>query len=84
MAISKKPKHENLDVEKLINKGGSVPTEKTSETTTPKIRLVQLRLTDDLLNEIDSIRNQFRGHPKPSRHSWILEAIIEKIDNNKG
>jgi hypothetical protein len=80
MAISKKPFIKNNDIDSLINKGGSVPSSQKIKASL-EVKLVQLRLTTDILDEIDEIRNAFRGHPKPSRHSWILNAIIEKIDS---
>lgn len=59
----------------LINKGGSVATHAEAAET---IKLVQLRIPDSGVSQIDAILATQR--PKPSRHSWILEAIYEKLD----
>jgi hypothetical protein len=46
----------------------------------PKIP-TQLRLSQEMLDEIDQLLNQRRL--KTSRHSWFLEAIFEKIEKEK-
>lgn len=96
MAITKKPTTQNKntgnieitedEIDSLIRKGGSVASSSiyNEETnSTPKIKLVQLRLPEPILMEIDSIRNRYKGHPKPSRHSWIMSAILSKIESEK-
>ncbi len=95
MAISKKPflnqgisknKITEEEIDNLIRKGGSPASTGTSNghgNGVPKIKLVQLRLPEDILTNIDSIRNNYKGYPKPSRHSWIMDAIISKIEENK-
>ena len=97
MAISKKPKPQNLEQENvseqeaavraIINKGGSVPRreendrdEQTNED--DKHRRVQLRLIPECVEMIDELRSQY-GFAKPSRHAWILDAIVEKINREK-
>lgn len=78
MAISRKPKKETevseAAIKAVIEKGGSVAQEKTE---TGKKNL-QLRLDEELIKKIDEDRKK-RAVP-PSRHSWILEAIFEKLD----
>lgn len=76
MAISSKPKGKQVDVDALINKGGSVPVKEAEQDTSTLIRL-QLRLAPEMLTRIDNARNRWGA--KPSRHFWILEAIAEKL-----
>jgi len=78
MAITRKPKAAGaaapVNVEELINRGGS-PGGKTSESTetTPVI----LRVPAAMLNQIDAL---VKAQPiKTPRHRWMLEALYEKI-----
>ncbi len=78
MSISRKPKEQSSKtseaaIQAVIEKGGSVAKLK-SET---QKKNVQLRLESELINQIDEIRK--RRSVSPSRHTWILEAIHEKI-----
>ena len=78
MAISRKPKalpdQEKVDVDALINKGGSIASEPRS----PKaVSQVQLRVPSDLLAQVDAAVQQ---RPiKTPRHTWFMEAIAEKL-----
>ena len=83
MAISRKPKspangtRADVDVDALINKGGSVATaqlpSKAADTAT-----VNLRMPAALVERID---DALKAHPiKKPRHTWLLEAVIEKLD----
>jgi hypothetical protein len=77
MAIRSKPQRQPDDdrrINALIDKGGTVPT-KTADKSRPM--LVQLRLSRDLIQLIDKTRKK-RTVP-PSRHSWILEALLDKL-----
>ena len=80
MPIARKPKIKPTVSEKaisdLIEKGGSVPTEKNSKSKNEQT--VNIRLPEDILNEIDNSVNSRRI--KISRHTWLMEAIIEKLD----
>jgi hypothetical protein len=80
MAISKKPTATPIseaNIKAIIEKGGSaVQTEK--EDTARKN--LQLRLEPSLITQIDLSRKE-RMVP-PSRHTWILEAIHEKIQRD--
>ena len=58
----------------FIDRGGNVPREEASEVRT---KLVQLRLSSELIARIDTALRT-RTVP-PSRHHWILEAIHEKL-----
>lgn len=80
MAITKKPKQklqvtENVDVEALIRKGGSVAGDaEPAEKITPLV----LRLPPDVLGQVDEAVKARRL--KTPRHTWLLEAVLEKLD----
>ncbi len=95
MALSKKPAKpilntEGVDIDALINKGGSVPSEKKGaamptipvEKAQKKVLKggmvpIQLRLSPEILDRIDGI---IEGRVIPtSRHNWFMEAISDKI-----
>jgi hypothetical protein len=76
MVISSKPKKREVDVDALINKGGTVAAKESGSDPATLIRL-QLRLPPDMLARIDSLINKRLA--KPSRHHWLLEAIEEKL-----
>lgn len=73
MVLSSKPKSE---VDALIGRGGTVADEPPP--VEPSVQFVQLRLMSDLVAEIDDLIDQRRV--RISRHTWLLEAITEKID----
>jgi hypothetical protein len=87
MAITPKPKPApqtappNVDIEALINKGGSVaspneaPTEESQNKGKPST--VNLRIDSDILKRID-IAVQSRNVRIP-RHTWMMEALVEKL-----
>lgn len=87
MAITKRPTgqvSEAVDVEALINKGGSVA--KSTESLPPqdeqeKTAVVNLRLPTSLLAEIDEVIKSKRV--KIPRHTWLLEAIAERLTSEK-
>lgn len=79
MAITRKPKLSGapvlVDVDALINKGGSSPTpEKTANVAT--VPLV-LRLPSEVLTRVDAA---VKARPvRTPRHTWLLEAVHEKL-----
>jgi hypothetical protein len=77
--IARKPKN----VEEFIEEGGSVPQVATpqNELDEPNVKGLKLRLTVELLADVDEAVKQRR--PAPSRHQWILEAIYEKLERDK-
>lgn len=85
MALRRKPAAESKpstvaerQVEALIEKGGSVsPARAKGQETKPQ--LIQLRLPRMLVRRIDEARS--RRLVAPSRHAWLLEALLEKLDN---
>lgn len=80
MAISRKPKKETdiseAVIKAIIEKGGSIAAQDNLE---EKKKNLQLRLETDLINQIDAARKSKRV--PPSRHTWILEAIYEKLQS---
>jgi hypothetical protein len=71
MAISRRPKPTlvatpAVDVDALINKGGSSPAP------------VVLRMPPDVLARIDRAVEARRV--KVPRHTWLMEAIMEKLE----
>jgi hypothetical protein len=79
MALRSKPQQQPATaderrINELIEKGGTVPADAGDKS---KPMLVQLRLSRDLIQRIDRIRKK-RTVP-PSRHSWILEALLDKL-----
>lgn len=82
MAISRKiskPKVEETHIEELIFKGGSSgQTETQQEPEEDIVKKVQLRISTNKIDKIDSLVNSRAG--KVSRHTWIMEAIEEKLE----
>ncbi len=84
MAIAKKPKPNVVsekEVEAVISKGGSVVSE-TSGKLKQSARgeqAVIVRVPAEMLSIIDERVGKRRI--KTSRHTWLLEAILEKLDN---
>lgn len=79
MALRSKPQQEPATaderrINELIEKGGTVPADDGDKS---KPMLVQLRLSRDLVQRID--RNRKKRTVPPSRHSWILEALLDKL-----
>jgi hypothetical protein len=81
MAISRKPKRApqttagGIDVEALINKGGSVAKNHGDPS---KEKPVILRVPEDVLERIDATVKARRI--KTPRHTWLLEAVLEKLE----
>lgn len=80
MALSRKlsKQTDTISVEDLILKGGSsgVDTEEGEESS-EDLKRVQLRIPMDKLSQIDQAVGKRPG--KLSRHTWIMEAIEEKL-----
>lgn len=79
MALRSKPQQQSATaderrINELIEKGGTVPADDGDKS---KPMLVQLRLSRDLVQRID--RNRKKRTVPPSRHSWILEALFDKL-----
>ena len=82
MAISRKPKQssnaaaKHVDVDALISKGGSVAGKNAGQEkdTVPVI----LRVPEDILRKVDASVQARRL--KTPRHTWLLEAVLEKLE----
>lgn len=78
VAITKKPKPQaasaGVDIDALINKGGSVAGE--ARPTAPSS--VILRLPADIIGRVDQAVKARRI--KTPRHTWLLEAVVEKLE----
>jgi hypothetical protein len=82
MAISRKPKQSSstatkqVDVDALIKKGGSVAGKNgvQEKDTLPVI----LRVPEDILARVDASVQSRRI--KTPRHTWLLEAVLEKLE----
>lgn len=83
MAITRKPtprssESDAVDVEALINKGGSVAGQ--GRRPASKSAPVVVRIPPALLERIDTAV-EARPVPTP-RHTWLLEAIVEKLERD--
>ena len=88
MALRRKPQSESKKwssaderhIEAVIDKGGSVaPDQEEGRGIRPQ--LVQLRLPRALVQRIDEVRKQ--RLVAPSRHKWLLEALLEKLETEE-
>ena len=76
----KSPSADERRVEALIEKGGSVaPDHEEGKGIRPQ--LVQLRLPRSLVQRIDKVRKH--RIVAPSRHTWLLEALLEKLETEE-
>ena len=84
MAVSRKPKEEMTQqvsdkaLEEYLHKGGS--TAKTRTAPAKDIRF-SLTIPAAICEELDALRDSRRL--KTSRHQWVLEAIVEKIERER-
>jgi len=85
MAVTRRPKKETqkkqASVEDLIMRGESSTTTRVvkneKESKEDEIKRVQMRIP---LSKLDEIDNSTKSRPgKLSRHTWIMEAIEEKL-----
>ena len=86
MSITRKPQPTGsgdeppkVDIDYLISKGGSVPNpEPAAGTGKLKVTSVILRIPGEIGQRLDQA---LRARPvRLPRHTWILEAIVEKLD----
>ena len=88
MALRRKPQSESKKwpsaneqhIEALIDKGGSIASDQ-EEGGRIKPQLVQLRLPRALVQRIDNVRK--RRLVAPSRHKWLLEALLKKLETEE-
>jgi hypothetical protein len=87
MAVTRKPakkaEHQAVDVEALIRRGGSVAGEAESgdKTQPGKAASVILRIPADVIERINQTVQARRI--KTPRHTWLMEAIMEKLDREQ-
>ena len=87
MAVTRKPQPKEAAtgqpsetaIQAFIHRGGSVPSEESAGDV--RTKLVQLRLSPQLIARIDTVLGTRRV--PPSRHHWILEAIHEKLEREE-
>ena len=86
MSITRKPQlpisgdePPKVDIDYLISKGGSVPhQEPTAAAVKLKVTSMILRIPGEIGQRLDQA---LRARPvRIPRHTWILEAIVEKLD----
>lgn len=85
MAISRKPKQSSstegkgIDVDALIRKGGSIAEKNNGQERQEKSAVpVILRVPEDILEKVDASVQSRRI--KTPRHTWLLEAVLEKLE----
>ena len=87
MAVTRKPKAADaagghtVDVDALINRGGSVARPAEVENEPSKAVLVNLRIPGDVLTRID--RAVAARKVRTPRHTWLLEAVLEKLEREE-
>ena len=81
MAVTRKPRvvPEN-EIEALIAKGGSVATPAAPPSGAPGVKMVPVRIEMALLARID---RAVQAQPiKIPRNTWVLQAILEKLERD--
>jgi predicted HicB family RNase H-like nuclease len=68
---------EEIEIEKLIKKGGSAPK---AEIQVKKQIVFNLRMSTEVVSQIDNDREKQGGFF--SRNAWILQAIQEKLNRS--
>ena len=79
MAIARKPHPiaPTVDVEALINRGGSAPGSPPPEEAAKSPTPILLRVPAEMMDQLDAA---LKARPvRLPRHTWILEAIHEKL-----
>jgi hypothetical protein len=84
MTVSRKPQDEHTqqtsekDLAEYLRKGGSTP-----QTQLVPVKDVRFSLTIPaaICEELDTLRDSRRL--KTSRHKWVLEAIVEKLERER-
>lgn len=83
MAISRKPKTtgkkaKETDINALINKGGSTANTADNGNAKTGDKPILIRIPSDALQKIDEI--VIAKKIKTPRHTWLLEAVFEKLE----
>jgi hypothetical protein len=83
MAIARKPKGQaapTVDVEALINRGGSAAGSPSPEAEVKTSTPILLRIPAEMMGQLDAA---LKARPvRLPRHTWILEAIHEKLSRD--
>jgi len=83
MAIARKPQAQaapTVDVDALINRGGSAAGNPPPETAAKSPTPILLRIPAEMMNQLDAA---LKARPvRLPRHTWILEAIHEKLSRD--
>ena len=90
-----KPQASEAEIEAMINKGGDVPKPNSAMAKPNSVSddenpaHINARLTKGIVRHIDTLRAQRGrkpGSPKllVSQQDWVLEAVLEKLDREKG
>ena len=66
----------------MVRRDESITESSASSEQTEEMRVVNVRLPEDMLTEVDVLRKQRRV--RVSRNTWFLEAIVEKAQREKG
>jgi hypothetical protein len=91
MAIARKPKtkksdNNDVDIDALINKGGSIAdtsedSQNNAKREDAKEKKMSLRIPMLVSDRVDDvIKNRLL---RISRHAWILDAIVEKLEREE-
>ena len=95
MAVTRAPKRDVAQTEagkttpddpkikEIIDRGGSVLSDRREEVYEDEQKNLQLRLYQSMISEIDERRKKVKRGKKPSRHSWIVDAIEEKLERER-
>ena len=88
MAIRSKPQQsapaaDERAVEAFIGKGGGVSAETAAA---DEVQKLQLRLPTPITGRIDRVREARypNKETRPSRHTWFIEAFLEKLEREEG
>jgi len=66
-------------VSRIIKRGGSVAADAVDDK-----KSVQLRVESTLLDRIDVVREAVPSSIRASRHTWMMQAILEKLGREEG
>lgn len=87
MAVKKRVKQERspqqaVDVDALIEKGEHVPQGDQQKVEEPEFKKFLVRIPSDTLQEVDEAVK--RRRVISYRNQWVLEAIYEKLEKERG
>lgn len=67
------------EVARIIKRGGTVAADSVDDK-----KSVQLRVESTLLDRIDVVREAVPSSIRASRHTWMMQAILEKLSREEG